>query len=214
MSTNEARAAIEAQARALGSVLHAGMAVSLALAGLRMRGLDHGRYPHLLPLTMRAEFREFLEREVIPNDWRVGGDSRAMGQLLLQQPDLGMEMRFVKERRRAYPGGVPTAGRNPARRQRWTQDLLDFEILGASEDLINPVNLLLCWDFASRETLDEFRLRIVHTLAPGMYGAAVPCDLILDVEDGGSIFSRLKFAGSDDEEDFFQVEISEEENGS
>lgn len=214
MSNDEATAVIESQAKALGPALHAGMAVSLSLAGRRMRGLDHARYPHLLPLTMRVEFREYLEREVLPSGWLVGGDSRAMGQLLLQQPDLGMEMRFVKERRRSYPGGVPHAGKNGARRQRWTQDPLDFDIPGAPIDVINPVNLLLCWDFASRETLDEFRLRIVHTLAPGSYGAEVPCDLILDVEDGGSIFSRLKFAGSDDDEDFFKVEISEEENGS
>lgn len=214
MSNDEARKAIETQAQALGPVLHAGMAVSLAAAGQRMRGLAHDRYPHLLPLTMRAEFREYLEREAALNGWAVGGDSRAMGQLLLQHPDLGMEMRFVKERRRSYPGGVPTAGKNRARRQHWAQDPLDFDLPGTPQSVINPVNLLLCWDFASRESLDEFRLRIVHTLAPGMYGAAVPCDLILDVEDGGSIFSRLKFAGSDDDEDFFKVEISEEENGS
>jgi hypothetical protein len=80
--------------------------------------------------------------------------------------------------------------------------------------MINPLNLLLCWDFASRESRDEFRLRIVHTVAPGTYGDAVPCDLILDVEDGGSIFSRLKFTGSEEDDDFFKIEISEEENGS
>jgi hypothetical protein len=213
MSNDEARRVIEAQAQALGPTLHAGMAVSLAAAGQRMRGLAHDRYPHLLPLTMRAEFREYLEREAVPNGWALGGDSRAMGQLLLQQSELGLEMRFVKERRRSYPGGVPTAGSNSARRQRWTQGPLDFLIPDAPQSVINPVNLLLCWDFASREKLDEFRLRIVHTLAPGTYGAAVPCDLILDVEVGGNIFSRLKFAGSDDEEDFFNVEITEEENG-
>lgn len=214
MSNEAARSIIEAQAQALGPVLRAGVAVSLSSARQRMRGLDHARYPHLLPLTMRAEFREYLEREAMPNEWSVGGDSRAMGQLLLQHVERGMEMRFVKERRLSYPGGVPHAGRNQARRQRWTQDPLDLEFAGAPNNVINPVNLLLCWDFASRTTLDEFRLRIVHTLSPGTYGAAVPCDLILDVEDGGNIFSRLKFAGSDDDEDFFRVEISEEENGS
>jgi hypothetical protein len=118
MSSEEARAAIETQAQALGSVLHAGLAVALTSAGKRMQGLSYDRYPHLLPLTMRAELREYLEREVIPNGWVVRGDSRAMGQLLLQQPGLGMEMRLVKERRRSYPGGVPTAGKNFARQQR------------------------------------------------------------------------------------------------
>jgi hypothetical protein len=88
-----------------------------------------------------------------------------------------------------------------------------MKVAGAPSKVINPLNLLLCWDFASREAMDEFRLRIVHTLAPGTYGATVPCDLILDVEDGGNIFSRLKFAGSDDDEDFFRINIREEENG-
>lgn len=212
MSSHNAKVAIEVQAQALGPVLHAGVAVALSAARQRMRGLDHGKYPHLLPLTLRAEFREYLGGEALPNNWCIGGDSRAMGQLLLLQPELGMQMRFVKERRRAYPGGVPAAGRNPARRQLWTQDPLDLEISGVPKHLIDPVHLLLCWDFARHGGLDEFRIRIVHTLAPGSYGAAVPCDLILDVEDGGSIYSRLKFAGSEDEEDFFKVEISEEEN--
>ncbi len=188
--------------------------MSLASARQRLRGLAHDRNPHLLPLTLRAEFRKFLEGESMPNGWVVGGDSRAMGQLLLQQPDLGMEMRFVKERRRSYPGGIPTAGRNHARRQHWTQDPLDLELPDAPKGVINPVNLLLCWDFAASSTLDEFRLRIAHPLAPGNYGAPVPCDLILDVKDGGTIFSRLRFAGAEDDEDFFKVEIGEEENGS
>jgi len=190
------------------------MAVSLASAGKRTRGLPYERYPHLLPLTMRAEFREYLERESIPGGWSVGGDSRAMGQLLLQHAELGLEMRFVKERRRSYPGGIPVAGKNAARRARWTQPPLDLHIPGASRTVIDPVNLLLCWDFAARKTLDEFRLRIVHTLAPGTYGSAVPCDLILDVENGGTIFTHLAFAGADEDEDFFRLDISEEENGS
>jgi hypothetical protein len=214
MSSEKSRAAVETQTQALAPTLHAGMATSLAAARKRTAGVAHDRHPHLLPLTMRAEFRDYLEHEVMPNGWQVGGDSRLMGQLLLTHPELGMEMRFVKERRRSYPGGVPTAGKNPARRQRWAQDPLDLELPGAPTSVINPVNLLLCWDFASPESRDEFRLRVVHTLAPGAYGSAVPCDLILDVEEGGSIFTRLKFTGSEDDEDLFQIDISEEENGS
>lgn len=214
MSNDDTRAAIETQAKALGLPLHAGMATSLAAARKRTTGLAHERHPHLLPLTMRAEFREHLEREAMPNGWQVGGDSRLMGQLLLQNAEMGMEMRFVKERRRSYPGGVPTAGKNHARRARWTQEPLDFVVPGAPSSMIQSTNLLLCWDFPSSRNLDEFCLRIVHTLAPGTYGTAVPCDLILEVGDGGSIFTRLKFSGSDEDEDFFKVEISEEENGS
>lgn len=209
-----ARAVIETQAEVLGPVLYAGMATSIAQAGQRLRGLRYDRYPHLLPLAMRAELREYLEREGMPGDWSVGGDSRAMGQLLLQQADIGMEMRFVKERRRYYPGGVPNAGRNLARRERWTQLPLDLDIPGTAPNGIETLNVLLCWDFDSRTNLEQFRLRIVHTLAPGTYGSAVPCDLILDVQNDGSVFTHLAFAGSDDDEDFFSVDISEEENGS
>lgn len=53
-----------------------------------------------MPLTMRAEMREFLETNPAPNGWTIGGESRLMGQLALQRTDLNMEMRFLKERRR------------------------------------------------------------------------------------------------------------------
>jgi hypothetical protein len=43
------------------------MAMSLSAASQRAKGLAHDRYPHLLPLILRAEFREFLERETLPN---------------------------------------------------------------------------------------------------------------------------------------------------
>ncbi|MGW6697246.1 hypothetical protein [Nocardia sp. NPDC055049] len=216
ISTSSVTAAIETQAKALGPILFAGMAASLVSSGRRARSLSHPKYPHLLPLILRAELREFLETETLPNGWAVGGDPRAMGQLLLVNPVLGMEMSFLKERRRTYPGGVPTAGRNPARRARWTQGELDLDLgLPSLPSTADPeMKLLLCWDFASRATLDQFVLRIVHTLAPGKYGSAVPCDLILEVQDSGSIFSHLKFAGSDDaDEDFFTVDIQKDENG-
>lgn len=208
------RDTVEIQARVLGPVLHAGMATSLAAARRRVAGLSHDQHPHLLPLIIRAEFREYLERETVPSGWQIGGNSRLMGQLALKHPELGMEMRFLKERRRSYPGGVPTAGSNASRRRHWAQDPLDFFWPVLAEPAFDPVNLLLCWDFASSESQDEFRLRIVHTLAPGTYGSAVPCDLVLDVESGGSIFSRLRFTGSEDHQDFFKIDISEEENGS
>jgi hypothetical protein len=76
-----------------------------------------------------------------------------------------------------------------------------------------PVRVLLLWDYLDGQTLDQFTLRIVHTLAPGVHGQAVPCDLIVDVKDGGTIFSHLKFPGSPEHDDFFMVEIAVEEEG-
>jgi len=213
MSSGEVRQAIEVQAEVLGPVLYTGVATSLAAALIRNKGLGHDKYPHLLPLLVRAEMREFLESNPAPNSWTIGGDSRKMGQLLLTQRDLSLEMRFLKERRRTYPGGVPIAGKNQVRRQQWTSDPLDIAVPEPTRNDIDPVRVLLLWDFLDGQTLDQFTLRIVHTLAPGVHGQAVPCDLIVDVKDGGTIFSHLKFPGSPEHDDFFMVEIAEEEEG-
>lgn len=211
MSGVNFRQVIEVQATVLGPVLHAGVATSLAAARTRNRGLSHQRYPYLIPSHMRAELREYLEANPLPNGWLLGGDSRRMGQLLLAQPDLNVEMRVLKERRRTYPNGVPVAGKNQARREVWADvpiDDLDFSAPPA-----DPARFLLLWDFR-RGSLDEFTLRIVHTIAPGVYGKAVPCDLILDVNDGGEIYKRLAFTGSPDDDDLFAVDVAEEENES
>jgi hypothetical protein len=215
MTKSEIRQIVEVQAQALGPVLHAGAATSLAASLTRNKGLRHDKYPHLMPLTVRAEMREFLESDLVPNGWLIGGDSRKMGQLLLTHADLNMEMQFLKERRRTYPGGVPVAGKNETRRQRWFSDPLDVALPEPPQiETADPVRLLLLWDFLDAQTLDQFTLRIVHTLAPGVYGKAVPCDLIVDVQDGGSIFSHLKFPGSPEDDDFFMVEIANEEDES
>lgn len=216
MSSGEIRQAIEVQAGVLGPVLHAGVATSLAGALTRNAGLQHTKYPHLMPLTMRAEMREYLEANPMANGWKIDGDPRKMGQLLLAHSELNMEMQFLKERRRTYPGGVPAAGKNKTRRQRWSNDPLDLNLHDVAHlDSAGPVRLLLLWDFLDAANLDQFKLRIVHTLEPGVYGKAVACDLILDVNDGGEIFKSLEFTGSPDDEDLFgEIHIDEEEDES
>lgn len=215
MSSSGIREVIEAQAKLLGPVLHAGAATALASSLERTKGLRYTRYPHLLPLTMRVEMREYLEANPMLNGWEVSGDPRKMGQLLLHQKDLNLKLRFLKERRRSYPNGVPPAGKNKARRDAWVALPLDFAVLGAASPKAAPVRLLLLWDFLDAQTLDQFTLRIVHTLAPGFYGKSVPCDLILDVQDGGEIFKRLAFRGSADQHNFFErVDVDETENES
>ncbi|WP_061712899.1 hypothetical protein [Kocuria palustris] len=213
MSSGEIRQAIEVQAGALGPLLHAGMATSLAGALTRLKGFQHIKYPHLIPFVMRAELREYLESNPMANGWRVEGDPRKMGQIRFAHPGLNMEMQFLKERRRTYPGGVPPAGRNGTRRQRWLNDPLDLDLPNAAHpNSADPIRLLLLWDFLDASTLDQFKLRIVHPLEPGEYGKAVACDLILDVEDGGEIFKSLEFTGSPDDDDLFgEIDIDEED---
>jgi hypothetical protein len=212
MSSSEIRGLIEVQASTLAPVLYAGMATSLAKAQDRNQGLPYEKYPWSLPMVLRAEMREYLEANP-PIDWHITGDPRMMGQLCLEHPNLNMEMRFLKERRRSYPGGVPSAGSNRARRKVWTQDPLDKVMFDVAAPASTPVRLLLLWDFMSPEARNDFRLRIVHTLGAGVYGQVVPCDLILDIHHGGSVYSHLQFDGSTEEEDFF-IEIAEEERGS
>ncbi len=216
-SGDDVRQVIEVQAEALGPVLHSGVATALAAARKRGRGLEHPKYPHLLPFLMRAELREFLETNRLPDGWVVNGDPRLMGQLLLVNAEHNLATRFLKERRRTYPNGVPTAGANGARQQFWTNIPLDLDFLSLESDpatrrRIGPVQLLLLWDFLKPQNLDEFTLRVVHTLSPGVYGRTVPCDLVLDVKDGGEIFNRLAFKGSEEEQNFFAVELDHEEN--
>lgn len=214
MSSDDIRRVIEVQAEALGSLLHEGVATALTASHVRARGLSHERYPHFMSLAMRAEMREYLEANAIPNGWTVGGDPRKMGQLLLGHPALDMEMRCLKERRRTYPGRAPTAGGSEKPVRYWSEDPLDLKLPEPSDpEDAGPVRLLLLWDFRDQAP-DQFTLRIVHTLALGVYGRPVPCDLIVDVGDGGSIYSHLKFPGSPEDDDFFMVDIEEvDENG-
>jgi len=207
------RGVIETQAQVLGPVLHAGMAVSLTASSGRRKGLAHEKYPHVFPGLLRCELREYLEREGVPAGWKITGDSRKMAQLKLEQPEHGLELRFLKERRRTYPGGVPVAGANRARRDMWMNQELDLKI-PQDASRVAPTSLLLLWDFVGSD-LDRFTLRIVHTLEAGVYGKLVPCDLILEVKDGGTIFSRLSFVGDPEDEDLYgnAVEIDEEAGG-
>lgn len=212
MSNRGAHRAIETQVEALGPVLYAGMASSLASAHGRRRGLDHTKYPHLLPLLVRTELREFFESNVMPPGWVVSGDSRRMGQLLLAHGEMNLEIRVLKERRATHPGGVPVAGSNNTRRRAWQADRLDLIWPSSSSRggvVIGPgspvelVRLLLVWDFVPGTRLQQFTLRVVHTIGAGIYGRAVPCDLILDVKDGGEIFTIRDFAGAAEDYDLF-----------
>jgi len=216
MSVDPIRAVIEAESRALGPTLHTGMATSLLAADGHMGRLRHTKYPHMLPMRLRCELREFLEEEGLPAGWRTGGDPRLMAQLFLSNDDLGLKLRVLKERRRTYPGGVPVAGRNAARREQWIAEPLPLELPLAvvKQQRKGPIPLLLLWDFAG-EDLTSFSLRIVHTLEAGVYGKRVALDLNLEVQTGGTIFDRLAFRGSPEDDDLFgySAELDEGEEG-
>ena len=205
----EIRPVITQEAAALSATLTESMATAMGQARVDSRRYSHKDFPHVMPLLLRCAMRMELEKYALPPGWELSGNPRLMGQLLLAQSELAMDLRFLKERRRTYSGGVPPAGRNPARRRAWSADIaLPFQI-----DTNQPerTTILWVWDFDG-EPHDEdtgFTQRLVHTLAPGTYGHAVPCDLSLDLLPGGGIFDRLKFAGGEDSTDFFHVQLDE-----
>ncbi|MGL5829470.1 MAG: hypothetical protein ACRC0L_07865 [Angustibacter sp.] len=205
------RETIERHVRAIAPTVYEGMAQSLILANRRAEGLSHPKYPHNLPMQARMELREYLEGVELDGGWLLAGNSRLMAELTLELPQENLVMRFLKERRRTYPGGVPVAGSNLARSNEWTNQSLDLTVPGHDVTVIedDPINLLLLWDFLDVQSHDGFGLRVVHTLKPGSYGHAVPIDLIINLDATGFTASRLKFQGSGDSEEFF-VDLTEE----
>lgn len=212
---DEIRPVITHEAAVLSGTLNDALAVALSHAKAETARYDFTRFPHLMPMNLRCGMRLELERVALPAGWELGGDSRLMGQLLLSNDEHGIDLRFLKERCRSYPGGIPTAGRNPARRAAWSNrdtplpTLEDGDTFTAVEE--ERTTILWTWDLVGSLAQDPpaFRQRFVHTTAPGVYGRAVPCDLSLDLLPTGGIFDRLEFAGGESEHDFFSVELDE-----
>lgn len=205
MTRAKVRALVEAQSRLLGSRLHEGVAFGIQDAETRAKGFQHKKYPHLRPLLTRASLREFLETEALPGDWHVDGNPGLMGQLHLSEASLRLTLRVLKERRRTYPGGVPVAGRNPARRQAWQAPLFNLE---PPQPRAHVNELLLLWDYADEEVVAEgFTLRVVHPIEAGVHGRAVRCDIDFAVQSGGTIFENLAFKSDPAEDDFFQADL-------
>jgi len=194
-------------------LLYQDTATALINAENRVGDLVRRGHLHLRSLTVRAELRAQLEDQAL-GDWVVGGDPRLMGQLYLRHPVAGITLRLLKERRRTYPGGVPLAGHNRARRQYWSQPVVAGLVipgqLAAHEDA-EDIKLLLLWDLVNVDDLDAgFQLRVVKPVSPGRFGSAVPLDFSLPLTAGGGAWESLVFPGDDDYQDFFQIDTEEE----
>jgi len=164
---------------------------------------------YLRPLVVRAAMRaQLFDQTERLGGWVPQGNPALMGQLHLVHPESSLVLRMLKERRKTYPGGVPVAGHNAARRQYWTQDTLG-DLVGDQAGA-QPAELLLLWDLASTDQASlAFTLRVVRTLEPGRYGAAVPIDLSIDIDARGGAWEQLTFPRSDEHEDFFAVRLDE-----
>lgn len=212
MTTDDMVSLIRARMAQIGARLDEGMSLALTEAERRIGDLVRDGALHLRSLTMRAELRRYLVDAELPG-WKVGGDQSKMGQLLLNDEDYGLSLRVLKERRHTYPGGVPVAGHNAARRAAWQEPLPLLGDVVSSAPVPPSTSLLLLWDLRNPHTIDDgYTLRAVHTLAAGIYGQPVPCDLSIDIERGGELHTRLQFRGGSDPEDFFLVDVDEVED--
>lgn len=213
MTQSEMVAAVLDHVAPITSLLDDTIAEAIVTAERRLSGISHWRHPHLRPLVVRAEVRAALEGAA-PSGWSVDGDSRRMGEFYLRKSG-AMRLRLLKGNP-MQPGGVPHAGYNPARRQAWRQTAVqptlpsrDFELGGAAE-----LQFLLLWSYSDPESRTSgFTLSLAHTTQPGKFGSRVPCDLLLDIPRGGTMFEDLKKFAHDDDIDLFEsveVEIDDE----
>ena len=210
----EIRPIITREAGVLSSTLTESLATSLAYARDDTRRYPPTKFPHAMPMMLRCAMRLELENVSLPDGWELSGDSRLMGQLMLSNKEHGIDLRFLKERRRTYPGGAPPAGRNPSRIAAWSNRDTPLPSLGAQDFEVEEkqrTTILWVWDLVGSlaEEHPAFTQRLVHTTAPGAYGRAVPCDLSIDLLPAGGIFDRLEFAGGETDTDFFRVELDE-----
>ena len=202
----------------LAPTLYEAMSLGLHGARTRMKGIDLTKYPAQFSGLVRLEVREDLEGRALPTGWCLAGDPRQMAQLILFNEEHDLSFRFLKENR-ANRGGVPHAGHNKARRAAWAdqprQLMLELGRLEAKPParLIQrePSTFLLLWAPNDASDLDKgFTLRVVHTVEAGEHKRGVICDMEIELLQGGEIFDRLEFAGSDEAGDLFEVEIAKE----
>jgi hypothetical protein len=179
--------------------------IALTNAERRIGDLTRSGAVHLRALTMREELRAMLVDQDLMG-WAIEGNPAKMGELYLKHPQAGLLLRVLKERRKTYPGGVPVAGSNQARRAYWAQHFqptLPIPGLPTAE----PLNLHLLWDLVNGQDIEQgFTLRVVHTTEPGTYGSRVPIDLSVELDATVNPWANLQFLGDDEMEDFFPDE--------
>lgn len=211
MPADATRASVEALLAGVGVSLYEGVTAGLAASDALLERVPYREdYPWLASAHARVGARNYWRDNGIGDGWMLGGNPRLMGQTLLEHAEDGIVLRLLKERRRSYPGGVPVAGNNDERREQWQQPALAVDVHN-SHVTPEQVVLLLLWDRHIEEARDVVSVRAVHTLAPGIYGQAVPIDMSFDIEPGGTVFNRLTYRGDDQPDDFF-AHIARDEN--
>lgn len=172
--------------RQIGPLLHQAQALALSDAASRCQGID--RASAARSLMVRACMRTALSAVALPDGWRVEGSPSQMEQLFVVGE--GLRLRYLREKASVFPGGVPAAGLNHARRAYWRGEqgaLLTRQDGGGADE-----NLLLLWGSDDTHTESGFTLRVVRTVGEGRYRGRTPIDLSLPVyPEAGMEFERF-----------------------
>lgn len=189
-------------AKAIGPVVHGTLSVAAADIARTLAAIDmpYKRHSYVYPLLTRGRLSDLLVATPMPEGWQVEYNGRQMGKLCVRSNE--MELRLLKERK-SYPGGIPPAGRNKARREWYSQPAL-FEL----PDTSLTRHLLLLWDYQDTSDLSAgITLRIVMTEGPGKYPGRVPylASLPIDEDFANADIDSVAFAGEDEAEDFYAI---------
>ena len=207
MNQDDMRQRVVSAVNLLTPTIWEAQSVAVASAQVRCDGLPHATYPSLRPMMVRPCFREYLLANHLPAEWKIGGNPTRMIEIYIQNE--GVRLRYLKERRATYPGGVPAAGHSTARRAYWAPTLFDPELSDVDDDVMN---LLLLWDMQDVANEEAgFVMRVVHTIGTGSWGRATPIDLSVDLSPALGIEKHLRFNEEPQETDFFADLSADEE---
>ncbi|TFH52812.1 hypothetical protein E4J66_06260 [Actinomyces viscosus] len=217
MTLDATRQHIERAVNDLRDLVWETQSSAIASADTRCRGLKHNDYSYLRPIMTRTVFRDELGNVAMPKGWTLGGEPRRMAQTLITGH--GVCLRYLKERRSTYPGGVPAAGHTAARKTYWEQPLFTQFKEGEwaqPEEPVRTTNLLLLWDYLSPADADSaFTMRIVRPTGAGQYGRCTPFDISVDLAPSLGLEHGLRFRGDADDTDFYaDIDDLEQKDGS
>lgn len=205
MASEEALTGVLAQLGPMTATLDEALATAIGTSEDRCRGMD-ARFGFARSMMVRSFTRIYLEELQLVDGWELGGTANRMGQLIIRLPGV-MDLRFLKGNP-LQPGRVPHAGRGTARRAAWRQDPLPELWPDATVH-----TFLLLWDYLDVTARTEgFSLRVAHPIGSGKFGYRVPCDLDVEIPRGGTLFEDLKFQSSEEDEDFFAIQIDHDED--
>ncbi len=171
------------------------------------------KYNGLFSYLVRVDVREHFIEFDLPEGWELSGNPELSGQLKLREEKSGSEIRVLK-RSQVTKNGVPHAGTNRSRRQRWRErsPYTLFAAMGlnwaAKSKISQHDELLLLWGYDSDNGLS---LRLVHPVEPGQFGGTVKYDYSYDLVIDGTLHEGRRF-DPDASEEYQIMEVDVEDN--